>query len=173
MFAVVGCSDCQALWVVETDVETTGCPRCGTRHQFDHLNQFVRTGDETKAREVRAALLAKRQGAEDTFDEIEDFGTLAERAEIDVVADAEYLTEFGVDPEAVEAAGERAMGGTESRDRRQIVEDAIRRLETPTRAAVVERAEESGLNEDETSDILARLVRDGAATEDSGVYRLL
>lgn len=170
---MVGCPECAALWIVQTDTETTRCPRCGSRHRLDKLKLFVRTGDETVAREVRASLLANRQGEEAAFDEIEDFGTLAERAEVDVVADDEYLATSGLDPSAVEAAGERAMSGTDSRDRRTIIEDTIRDLEQPTEEAVAEQAREAGLSEDETRELLGRLVREGIATEQAGVYRLL
>jgi hypothetical protein len=173
MFAVVGCSECQALWVVDTDVETTGCPRCGTRHRLEKLKQFVRTAEESEAREVRGSLLAKRQGEEGAFDEIEDFETLARRAEIDVVADAAYLAKSGIDPSAIEAAGERAMGGTESQDRRTIIEEAVRKIDEPTEDDVADRAQESGLTETEARETLRRLVRDGTATEQAGVYRLL
>lgn len=173
MFAVVGCSECQALWVVDTDTETTGCPRCGTRHTVEKRKQFVRTSDEAKAREVRGALLAKRQGKEGAFDAMEDFETLAQQAEVDVVGDAEYLAKSGIEPSAVEAAGERATGGGESRDRRTIIEDAIRDLEQPTEDNVADRARESGVAEEQTREILERLLRDGTATEQAGVYRLL
>jgi len=92
-YAVVGCSDCNALWVVEGRPETTGCPRCEKRHQFGKLKQFVTTDDEDHAREVRASILANKAGHGDAFAEVDDFATLDDYVEDAGIGDDEYLAE--------------------------------------------------------------------------------
>ena len=52
MYAVVGCSNCRALWVVEDRPETTQCPRCRTSHRFGRLKAFAETDSADAA--VRA-----------------------------------------------------------------------------------------------------------------------
>lgn len=66
-FAVVGCRDCRALWIVEGQPETTGCPRCGTRSRFDQLRRFAETDAIGEARRIRAALLADRSDGDGSF----------------------------------------------------------------------------------------------------------
>lgn len=173
MYAVVGCSDCQALWVVTTDGETAGCPRCGRRHQLDRLEQFVTTPEEDHAREVRAAMLAARQGEDEAFANLADFGELGERAEDEAVPDETYLAASGIDPEEVAEAGDRASESAASADRRAVVEAAVRNLEAPTAEDVTCEAVEAGVGPEEARTTLERLVAEGAATERDGIYRLL
>ncbi|PSP75278.1 replication protein H, partial [Halobacteriales archaeon QH_6_68_27] len=73
MYAVVGCSECDMLWVVEGRPETSQCPRCGTRRPYAKRRKFVSTEDEDHAREVRASILANRQGHGDAFAELDSF----------------------------------------------------------------------------------------------------
>ncbi|MFB6104045.1 MAG: DUF5817 domain-containing protein [Halobacteriaceae archaeon] len=164
MYAVVGCSSCAALWVVETDVETTGCPRCGTRHRFDRLKQFVTTEDAEAARQARTTMLADRADADDVPTDI-----AAADVETPVVDDAEYLAGSGIDPASVptdDAAGEPT-------DRRAIVTAAVRTVDEATEAAIVEYATDRGVDAEAARTVLGRLVREGEATERDGVYRLL
>lgn len=174
MYAVVGCSDCSALWVVADDRETTQCPRCGTRHQFDRLKRFVETDDETHAREVRASMLAARQDESEAFAGVDSYADLEDRLDEAGVDEDEYLQSGGVDPEAAAAAGDRATeghGGSRSRD--QIVRDALRELEHPDRAAVREYATERGVPADAATDLLDRLHERGELVESGGGLRLL
>src|SRR6056297_2742917 len=76
MYAVVGCSDCQALKIVEGRPETTQCPRCGKRRTFEKLKKFVETDDEDHAREVRSSMLATRQGEGEAFAELDSFSEM-------------------------------------------------------------------------------------------------
>jgi len=175
MHAVVGCSDCSALWVVAgNDQETARCPRCGARHQFDRLKRFVETDDEAHAREVRASMLAARQDESDAFAEVDAYADLAERLDEAGVDDAEYLESGGVDPDATTEAGERATtgrGGSRSRD--QVVRDALRELDGPDRAAVREYAAERGVPADAAADLLDRLHERGELVEGGDGLRLL
>lgn len=173
-YAVVGCSNCSALWVVTTDGETTGCPRCGTRHRLDALEKFVTTSAEDHARDVRASMLAARQGESEAFAAVDDFASLDEQTEGNVVPDEEYLAASGIDPEPVAEAGERATeDGSPRRDRRTIVREAVKSLDSPTVEDVVAVATEGGVPEEVTRDLLDRMVTEGTATEQGGTYRLL
>ena len=107
MYAVVGCSDCSALWIVEGRPETTQCPRCGSRKQVEKLKQFVTTDDADHAREVRASMLATRSGHGDAFANLDDFATMDEYVDEDVVSDDEYLESAGIDTDEVEDSESR------------------------------------------------------------------
>ncbi len=174
MYAVVGCSDCSALWVVADDRDSTQCPRCGTRHQFDRLKRFVETDDEDHAREVRASMLAARQDEADAFAEVDAYADLEDRLDDAGVDEEEYLQSGGVDSEATAAAGDRATegrGGSRSRD--QVVRDALHELDRPDRDAVREYATARGVPADAATDLLDRLHERGELVEDGDGLRLL
>ncbi|MFB6112194.1 MAG: DUF5817 domain-containing protein [Halobacteriaceae archaeon] len=174
MYAVVGCSECSALWVITTDNESAGCPRCGTRHQQSRLKQFVTTDDEAHAREVRASMLAARQDESDAFAALDDYATMAEQASDGVVGDEEYLSAAGLDPDAIAEAGERATQGAGGSDSRQeLVLQAITAIDEPTAEAVVAALEEDGIPAETVHDLLDRLERAGRVTVSDGVYRRL
>lgn len=173
MYAVVGCGECSALWVVEGEPETTGCPRCGKRHQYAKLKRFVETDDEAHAREVRASMLASRRGEGEAFAALDSYEELGEHADDGVVDDDEYLSAAGLDADEVAAAGERATGGGSSRSRRETVVDALRALDEPTAEEVVAYAAEHGVPAEYTREALAKLVRAGEASESRGRYRLV
>jgi hypothetical protein len=175
MYAVVGCSECEALWVVADRPETTRRPRCGTRHRFERLKRLATADEQSVAREARAALLAERRGDAAALDALDSMAEMADRLDDAGVDDETYLAESGVDPDAVSAAGERAGSGASSggSSRRETVREAIRSVEDPTAAAVVAYAAERGVPEDYVHEALDRLVRSGAATRDGGAYRLL
>lgn len=170
MYAVVGCSECSALWVAETDVDSTGCPRCGRRHQFGRLEQFTTTESVEAARAVRAGMLAERSDSGGAFDAVD---TVEADVHDSGVGDREFLAGSGVDPDAVAAAGEEAMQSEGSKSRRAIVEEAIESLDSPTAAGVVAYASEYGVPESATRSIVEKMVRDGVVTEDGDGYRML
>jgi len=174
MYAVVGCSDCSALWVVEGRPETTQCPQCGTRRRFDRLKQFVTTDDPDHAKQVRAAMLAERQDMDEAFAELADFASMGERLEEAGVDDETYLEASGVDPDATAEAGERAERGEGgSRSRTAIITDALSELKEPTTEAIVTYARERGVPKSYTEQALEKLRRAGEVTETDGVYRRL
>ncbi|MFB6088018.1 MAG: DUF5817 domain-containing protein [Haloarculaceae archaeon] len=173
MYAVVGCSECSMLWVVEGRPETSQCPRCGTRRAHAKRRKFVSTDDEDHAREVRASMLANRQGEGDAFADLDSFAEMDEYVDGAGVSDDEYLAASGLDSEAVAAAGERASESGGSRSRREIVREAVRELDSPTEDAVVEYASERGVPADYTRKALDKLVRAGEVTENRGTYRLV
>lgn len=173
MYAVVGCSDCSALWVVEGRPETTQCPRCGSRKQFEKLRQFVTTDDADHAREVRASMLATRSGHGDAFANIDDFATMDDYVNDDVVSDDEYLENAGIDTDEVAAAGERAESHSTTVSRKERVQRALQDLDQPTEDEVVAYCEERGVPAEYARNALEKLVRAGDASESRGEYRLV
>ena len=173
MYAVVGCSECESLWIVEGRPETTACPRCRTRHEFGRLQQFVRTEDENEAREVRSAMLAARQGQEEAYERLESFAEMEAILDSAGITDEEVLASQDLDVGAVEEAGERATSTRESKSRQEVVVEALETLEEPTETAVVEYAAERGIPADYVRNALSKLARAGeiAATENG--YRLV
>jgi hypothetical protein len=168
MYAVVGCRECHALWIVEGRPETTRCPRCRRRHQFESLRAFAETETSEAAARVRSSMLAERA----------DDGEFVDPDEIDVesvgVDEVEFLAASGVDADAVAAAGERAEGGTErSRSRKQVLLDSVAELDEPTRDDIVAHATAAGIPEARVERALEKLHRNGELTRSDGVYREL
>ncbi|MGB9964827.1 DUF5817 domain-containing protein [Halobacterium hubeiense] len=172
-YAVVGCTDCGALWVVEGRPDTTGCPRCEKRRQFSKLRKFVQTDDEDHAREVRASMLANRAGHGDAFADLEDFTTLGDFAEDAGMSDEEFLDSAGVDVEEVSAVEERVEASQRSLGKREAVRTALRELDEPTEAEVKAFAAEHGVGGDYVERALEKLRRAGEVTEAGDGYRLL
>jgi hypothetical protein len=174
MYAVVGCGECSALWIVEGDPERTECPRCGTSKRHDLRREFLTTDDEDHAREVRASMLASRQGQSEAFAEVDSFAELDAEVEEAGVDDDTYLEGVGVDTGEVEAAADRAAGEEGgSRSREETVRAALRELEAPDEEAVVAYAAEHGVPREYTERTLEKLVRAGEVTEADGGYRPL
>lgn len=173
MYAVVGCSECEALWLLEGRPETTQCPRCGKRHRTTKLKRFVETDDEDHAREVRASMLANRQGHGEAFAELDSFDALEAQAEAAGVDEETYLEESGLDPGAVAAAGERAESGPGSLSREEVVRAALRELDAPGEDEVVAYADEHGVPADYVRTALEKLRRTGEVVDGGDGFRLV
>jgi hypothetical protein len=173
MYAVVGCGECQALWLGEGRAETSQCPRCGTTRPFEKRKQFVTTENEDHAREVRASMLASRQGHGDAFAKVDSFAELETQLDEVGIDDETYLEDSGIDPEEVAAAADRLDSSGSSQSRDAIVRDAVAELDDPDRAAVVEYASERAVPPERAERLLDKLVRSGAVSESGGTYRLL
>lgn len=171
MYAVVGCRDCGAYWVVEGAPETTRCPRCSTRHRFDKLHRFAEADDPDAAREARSRVVREQAGADEA--DLEDFTTMGGRIDEVGVDDAEYLAASGIDPAETEAAVDRATAGADRRSRREILLDGIRRLEAPTEDDLTTYAAEHGVSASYVRRTIERLRQAGDVTETDGHYRLL
>ena len=167
MYAVVGCSNCRALWVVEDRPETTQCPRCRTRHRFERLKAFAETDSADAAARARGELLAERA----------DEGGFVDPAAVDVDAvgmtEDAFLAASGLDAEQVTAAGDRRGPGEGSRSRRQVVLDALADLEAPTDDAVRAYGADHGVEAADVDQVLSKLQRAGEVTRTDGVYRRL
>jgi hypothetical protein len=176
MYAVVGCGECSALWIVEGDPERTECPRCGTSKKHEYRREFLTTDDEDHAREVRASMLASRQGESDAFAEVGSFAELDAELEDAGVDDETYLEGVGVDTGEVKAAADRAAGGSDGpagRSREEVVRAALRELDAPTEAEVASYAAEHGVSREYAERAIEKLVRAGEVTETDGGYRLV
>ncbi|RQG98766.1 DUF5817 domain-containing protein [Natrarchaeobius oligotrophus] len=174
MYAVVGCSECSNLWIIEGRSETTRCPRCGSRRPYERRKKFVETDDADHAREVRASMLANRQGEGDAFAAIDSFADLEADVADGVVDDAEYLEGAGLDAEEIDAAGERdPRGPSRTGSKKAIVERALDDLETPTEDEIVAYASDRDVSASYVRDALEKLVRRGAVSESRGRYRKL
>lgn len=172
MYAVVGCDECRALWIVEGRPETTGCPTCGRSRTYTSHRKFVTTDDVDRARRLRAAILAERQGKSDAFADLVAAGELADSLDEPVVSDEEYLTAAGINPESVGTAGDRATGGCGgSTSAPDCVREALTTLDAPTRQAITEYAGERGVSTETAGRILDRLVERGEVIQDGGTYR--
>lgn len=173
MYAVVGCGECQALWIVEGRPETSQCPRCGKTRGYEKRRQFVTTDDENHAREVRASMLAARQDRDGAFAELDSFAEMEAYVDEAGIDDETYLEGSGIDTETVREAADRIYPSGDSQSRQEIVEQALRELDTPTEETVIEYASERGVAPGYTKRALAKLVRAGEVTENRGTYRLL
>ncbi|MFB6205806.1 MAG: DUF5817 domain-containing protein [Haloglomus sp.] len=175
MYAVVGCSNCEALWVVEGRPDTTSCPRCERRHRHKKLKKIVTCETAAAAKDARSRLLAKRGGFAESAEDLDPFERLGEAAMEAGMSDEAFLDAAGVDTEAVAAAGERAEGGDGgSRSREETVRAALRELDAPSAGDVREYAAADGVPADYVDRLLEKLERAGEVTQTSdGGYRLL
>jgi hypothetical protein len=175
MYAVVGCGECQALWIVEGRPETSQCPRCGKTRAYEKRREFVTTDDEDHAREVRSSMLAARQGQGDAFAELDSFDEMESYVDEAGIDDETYLAASGIDADEVAAAADRLedRSGTGGQSREETVRQALRELDSPPEERVVEYAAERGVPAEYTRNALQKLVRAGDATESRGRYRLL
>lgn len=171
MYAVVGCTDCGNYWLLadpgENDSAT--CPRCGRRHRTKKLRTFYASEDREDAREARAALLAKKHGADAAFEEVAHVADLERQVEGRAVSDAEFLEGSGIDAAEVAAAGDTSTRKSRSRDR--VVRDGVR--ECDTEEEVLAYANENGVPRDAAAKLLETLRRRGEVTESGGSLRLL
>ncbi|QCC46768.1 DUF5817 domain-containing protein [Halobellus limi] len=180
MYAVVGCTDCEHLWILKDPraAETATCPRCGRTYRTKKLRRFVEDENREAARQGRAALLAKRGGNSEAFAETAHVAEM--EREIDerggAVDEAEYLEGSGLDAEEVAAAGERAERGANAGSggsRIDVVREALREGDAPTADDVASYAADRGVPAEKAREILTKLSRRGEVTESGGTYRLL
>lgn len=174
MYAVVGCSECSNLWIIEGRSETTQCPRCGSRRGYEKRKKFVETEDASHARDVRASMLANRQGEGEAFAKLDSFDALEADVADGVVDDDEYLEESGLDVDEVEAAGDRdPRQPSRSGSKKEIVERALEEVDQPTEDDVIAYAGERGVSAEYVRDALEKLTERGVVSESRGRYRLL
>jgi len=175
MYAVVGCSDCDHLWLLSDPrtAETATCPRCGRTHRTKKLRRLAEAEDREPARQARAALLAKRGGNSEAFAETAHVAEMERALDDSGVDDREYLEGSGLDADAVAEAGERTSSRSDSRSRPEVVRDALREHDAPTAADVSAYAESHGVPGEKATELLERLTRRGEVSESNGTYRLV
>jgi hypothetical protein len=172
VYALVGCRECDALWILEDRPETTTCPRCRTRHPSDRLKRFAQDEDEALVREARTRLLAARQGEADAIADLDHYEELGAEIADAGIDDEDYLERVGVDADAVAKAGEAdRSAGSESRE--QIVRRGVREIDAPTAEDVVEFARDRDVPGERARKLLDRMVQAGGVTETGGEYRVL
>lgn len=174
MYAVVGCNDCNNLWLLRDPGTSAQCPRCGKRHQTKKLRRFFESEDREAARQARAAMLAEKQGELESFRELDSVAEMEQYVDSVGVDEREYLERSGFDAnevEAVEAAGD--VSTQSSRSRREIVVDALREQDRPAEDEIVAYATDHGVPADAVRDLLKKLTRRGEVSESRGRYRLL
>lgn len=169
MYAVVGCGECNAMWIVADEPERSQCPQCKRSRAFDARRKFVTTDDADHAREVRARLLAAQADEEAAFAAVDSFAELETAVADAGVDDEEYLAGMGLDPAAIDDEDAATGGG----GRPAVVREAIRTLEEPTVAAVTEFASDRGVPRDAAERVLQELHRAGEVKRSGDVYRLL
>lgn len=170
MYAVVGCSACSTLWILEGRQETARCPGCGKTHRYTKLKKFVECDDPDHAREVRASMLASRGGHADAFAAVDSFADLDSQVERPVVDDDELLEGVGVDANEATAASTTETG---SQSHKEIVLAAVEERENPSEKDVVAYATARAVPESYVERALEKLVRAGELTESGGRYRRL
>ncbi len=81
-FAVVGCPDCQGLWILEDrhEHETTDCPQCGSTQKTKQLRALAQADDRDTICELRARVAAQRAGHHEEYDREDDYAVLEEQA---------------------------------------------------------------------------------------------
>jgi len=178
MYAVVGCTDCENLWLLKDPraAETATCPRCGRTYQTKTLRRFAEEDDREAARQARAALLAKQGGNSEAFAETAHVAEMEREIDERGVDEREYLEASGLDADAVAEAGDRAETGTQaggSGSRIDVVRDALGELDAPTAEDVAAYAEERGVPDEKARETLRKLAERGEASESRGTYRLL
>lgn len=176
MYAVVGCTDCGALWLLSDPetAETARCRRCGKTHKTRKLNRFYQSEDRSAAREARAALLAKNHGDSAAFAEVPHVADLEAQLGAAGIDDETYLAGVGLDPDRVAAAGD--VGSSGSTSRIEVVREAVREAgdgEGPTAEDVVAYATAREVPADAARRLLETLRRRGEVSETGGRYRLL
>ncbi|MFB6310373.1 MAG: DUF5817 domain-containing protein [Salinirussus sp.] len=173
MYAVVGCSECGALWVLEGDPERSACPRCGSQRPREQRREFFTSQDADAAREARSRMLAKRHGLSEDADAVTDFAALADAIDDAGPDDETYLSEAGLDPEEIASVDERSTVSRNRQAETEIVRDALRKLDAPDQAAVVAYCADRDVDPERTQELLGRLERAGVVTKTAGSYRLL
>ncbi|MFB6254148.1 MAG: DUF5817 domain-containing protein [Halobacteriaceae archaeon] len=169
MFAVVGCRECSALWVISLDIQSTKCPQCGHQHQVDKLKKFITTENKDEAIELRSAMLAKRQGHADAFANLDGFSELEEQLADAGIDDTEYLNAKGIDVDDV------SMDRNESlhQSREEIIKQAIDTLDEPTTESIIQYAVSHGVSEEFSRSTLEKMRQEGIIAKQNSIYRIL
>jgi hypothetical protein len=174
MYALVGCTECSALWIIDGRPDRTTCPRCDRSHQTTSLKKFVETEDKPHAREVRASMLATRQDEGEAFAQLDHVEEQEARLEDAGIDDETYLAASGLDPESISGGADRATDrGSGSGSHREIVVSAIDELDPATEERILEHATEAGVPSASVRRALEKLRRRGEVTLDGGEYRVL
>lgn len=64
LYRVVGCSDCNAVWLYKGEQKTTMCRRCGKQHQTDSLRVHGKTADKDEAQRIRTRVVLEQSNVD-------------------------------------------------------------------------------------------------------------
>lgn len=168
-YTVVVCTECDYVWIVQDEPDTTSCKQCDTQHKFRKLKHLYTGDDYEKAKEARTLKQAEIQGIDHIYKQLLEDGDFDSDVK-DAVVDEKYLQKQNVDP--TEVYGED--NNEKPQSKREIIEVAIDELDTPTDENVIEFAEEYGLEEEEVTEFIDLLCRHGEAMRKrDGTIRLL
>lgn len=80
-FQILGCSECQWIWVVKQDDsrETVKCRRCEASRDASLARTLYETDDAAEAHDVRGAYLADRAGHLEDYEDVPAYAELDER----------------------------------------------------------------------------------------------
>lgn len=174
MFAVVGCRECGTFWIVQDAPKTTGCPRCGTRHEYARLKKFVETDDADKAREARSRLIAEQSGYADAYADLGSFSEL--ERQYDDPHPSEFVDAQSIDSPSRARRSSRSVPSTDQQisldSARPIVLSAIRDLDRPTLASIIQYADAHGVTADQAREQLESLVETGNVRVENDRYSL-
>lgn len=167
MYAVVSCSDCRHLWIIEERPETTTCPRCGTQRGRSKRRTFARSQRVAEVRDLRSSLLADRSEATDLDQPV--FSTIESEVADGVISDDRELTAAGLDPKAVadRVAPETNAGASNT----EVIERAVQTVEPATEHQILDYAVDRGLDSGTAKRLLQKLVRTGGVVQDGQEYR--
>lgn len=158
MLTVVVCPDCQYIWIVEDEPDTTTCGRCGTAHQFKNLRHLKETSDKESARRYRALFAADINDNRDAFEDAVENADIFSEPDSDFDRE-ELIEEAGFDTESVKEAGDVSASG--SRSEKEIVRDGIEELNEPSVEDVVTYAGDRGVGEEKTRKVIDKLREQG------------
>lgn len=157
MYIVTVCPNCTQFWIINGRPDTSKCQRCQKQFKVKKLKKIRKTDSIEEARAIRASAQAKYQGDEDVFDRAIKNANILE--EVDMGRDDdEYLKEMGVNVDEVKEV-EQSMTSSNSRNQKEIIEDAVLENEPATAAEVVSYAQECGVDADKAYKILEKLHR--------------
>jgi len=175
MYAVVGCNECAAMWLL-MDPQTSDSARCPPLREDasdDETQAVLRVGGPRGGPRGRAALLAKKRDERGVRRTRPRLGARARRRRVGnrrprvprSVGDRRRRRRRGGRP--------REGGESDSRSRSEIVRDAVATVDEPTEENVVAHASDHGVPPPRRPEILTRLARRGELSESGGRYRAL
>jgi len=160
-YAVVVCSECEFVRIVDQTNKTSKCGRCGKQKKMKQMKKFVTTDSQEKARLVASEVRAKQKGYEDDFHEAYENGEFDLSNYSGVSGPRDWVGEDG------------SNNSSTSRSDKQIVLDVISDCECPTFDNIVDGASVYGLDEEKTEKLLSRLRRSGDVLKSNQEYRVL
>ena len=100
-FALIGCSDCSEVWVIEDDDrQTMECPTCRSTKHRSKRRTIAYADEFEQIAQIRSAVLAERAGYGDA--DLDHYATQEIRTDEPIVDDRSYLEGVGVDDETVD-----------------------------------------------------------------------